>query len=77
MSFAGSLARINKMHPAVKWTLGYWILLPVWWAMIVLWYVVFGLLVVPWRLIRRGQRRDKYMKRSMEEIKREVGRDER
>lgn len=30
-----------------------------WWSLIVCWYLLFGLLVVPWRLLRRGQRKDK------------------
>lgn len=29
------------------------------WAFILCWYMLFGLLVVPYRLIRRGQRKEK------------------
>lgn len=29
------------------------------WAAITAWYMLFGLLVVPWRLLRRGQRKRK------------------
>lgn len=34
------------------------------WAVVAVWYFAFGLLVVPWRLIRRGQR-----KRHAEELR--------
>ena len=30
-----------------------------WWALIVVWYCVFGLLLVPYRLLRRGARKRK------------------
>ena len=52
-------ARVAKMLPAVRWTLGYPLLLPMWWIAILGWYLMFGLLVVPWRLLRRGERRDR------------------
>lgn len=29
------------------------------WSMIAVWYMFFGLLLVPWRLIRRGHRKQK------------------
>ena len=35
------------------------IAITVWWAAIVCWYIIFGILVIPWRLIRRGQRKRK------------------
>ena len=30
-----------------------------WWAAIVIWYLLFGILVIPWRLLRRGSRKRK------------------
>ncbi len=35
------------------------VLILCWWAVDLCWYAVFGLLVWPWRLVRRGQRRRK------------------
>ena len=64
LSFAGSAARIHKISDSsdnvwVKWTL----LLPVStllicfaWSGILIWYLIFGLLLVPYRIIRRGHR---------------------
>jgi hypothetical protein len=37
----------------------YAFLLPVWWLFILVWYLFFGLLLVPYRLIRRGQRKQR------------------
>lgn len=66
MSFAGSAQRawrLRENHEGV----GLWmvtaaiilIVLPVWWAAIVCWYLVFGLFLVPYRLLRRGARKRK------------------
>ncbi len=67
LSFAGSAARIHKISDSsdnvwVKWTL----LLPVStllicfaWSGILIWYLIFGLLLVPYRIIRRGHRKEK------------------
>lgn len=65
MSFTGAGKRAWKLtrlgHPA-------WKILTVptacfvvvfWWAMICCWYMIFGLFVVPWRLLRRGSRKRK------------------
>ena len=67
LSFAGSAQRIWRLtmlsnNPWVKWlllvplTLG---LIFVGWCFVLCWYCTFGILLVPWRLIRRGQRKDK------------------
>lgn len=67
MSLAGSAKRIWKMtrnpnRAAVRWP----ILIPLAltliagaWAIIVAWYLMFGLLIVPYRLLRRGDRKRK------------------
>lgn len=65
MSFAGSAARawkLTRLGPGgLKVLTGplALALIVVWWAAICVWYVVFGLLVVPYRLIRRGSRKQK------------------
>jgi hypothetical protein len=67
MSFAGSTQRAilwlwTDKHPAVRWGIGIWlipILLSVWWAYIAAWYFIFGIFLVPYRLLRRGSRKRK------------------
>ncbi len=65
MSFGGSAARIWKItdvdSPVVKVLL---VLLALFlictaWALVFCWYMFFGLWVVPYRLIRRGSRKNK------------------
>lgn len=66
MSFHGSAARIWRITDGAQET---WaviamgalavVLIAAAWAMILCWYLFFGLLVVPYRLIRRGQRKRK------------------
>ena len=76
MSFSGSAARI--WHPLVwdraqqtdnTWAKIGWYTLAVSaialaWLLVLCWYVIFGLFVIPYRLIRRGQR-----KRQVEEAR--------
>jgi hypothetical protein len=64
MSFAGSAARCRRLvwkNPGnLMVAIAVWgLLLPVWWILIAGWYLTFGLLLVPYRLMRRGQRRRK------------------
>lgn len=74
MSFAGSAQRAFRMKrdmvgalptryaqiPAqIPAVLGVLIVIVLWWAVIVVWYAVFGLLLVPYRLLRRGARKRK------------------
>jgi len=64
MSFHGSAVRIWRITDrdgAMKWLLGLIALLLiffVWWV-VVAWYLIFGILLVPYRLIRRGSRQRK------------------
>lgn len=67
MSFAGSWQRSKQWlwdgkPDAWKWS-GGWLaiaaLLSVWWPVNCAWYLVFGLLLVPYRLLRRGGRKRK------------------
>ncbi len=68
MSWAGSAARCKRLYwragdsTPLKILLGilaFGILLPVWWVVILAWYVVFGIILIPYRVMRRGQRRRK------------------
>ena len=66
MSFAGSAQRIWKLRylPASGWAravLGFVavLLIVIVWALVLCWYLLWGIWLVPYRLIRRGQRRDK------------------
>ena len=66
MSLSGSAGRIWKLTdigPApVKWALLAPLavmLILVAWTVVVCWYLIFGLLLVPYRLIRRGGRKRK------------------
>ena len=70
MSFAGSARRIwriteqdNPWVRAVMVVLAV-MLVAVAWCLVAVWYVVFSLLLVPYRLVRRGSR-----KRKLEEMR--------
>lgn len=75
MSYAGSAKRLwratHDRGAAVRWL----VVIPLVLAMIALawvavtaWYVVFGLLLVPYRLIRRGSRKRKLEDRRHREL---------
>lgn len=63
LSFAGSAQRIwkvtNRPHPVVRGVMlaVALILIPLAWVVVLSWYAVVGVLVVPYRLVRRGERR--------------------
>lgn len=66
MSFAGSAQRLWKLTglsdsgPArAALGLAAVLLIMVVWAAVLCWYLIFGLLLVPYRIVRRGQRKDK------------------
>jgi hypothetical protein len=66
VSYAGSAARIWKLtgvaaQPAARIGLGLVavVLVVLAWTVVTGWYVLFGILLVPYRLIRRGQRKRK------------------
>jgi hypothetical protein len=66
MSFAGSAARIWKLtgltpnpYGRVALGIGAIVLISFAWTFVLSWYLFFGLLLVPYRLIRRGQRKSK------------------
>lgn len=66
LSFSGSARRLwrpvsRASSPAAKWGIGALVVLALMlvWTFILAWYLLWGIFLVPWRLIRRGQRRDK------------------
>jgi hypothetical protein len=66
LSFAGSAARIWKLvrmtsQPAAQVVLAFVAVLLILaaWTFVLGWYMVWGLWLVPYRMIRRGQRKDK------------------
>lgn len=60
MSLSGSAARLRQwIRPGILfWTVGIAVLC-IWWGLIVCWYIVFGIVLVPYRLLRRGSRKRK------------------
>jgi hypothetical protein len=65
LSFAGSAQRIWRLTdqetPALKYSLipVAVVLIALAWCIVLVWYCTWGLLLVPYRLIRRGNRKDK------------------
>jgi hypothetical protein len=71
MSFAGAFQRTMRLRrkgainqkPWYVQALWHWVvlnsLLLVWWVAVAGWYVTFGLLLLPYRLLRRGARKRK------------------
>lgn len=71
MSFTGSAQRLWKLTRghANAWVsaavyLGVLVLITLIWTVVLCWYFIFGLWLVPYRIIRRGQR-----KRHMQELR--------
>lgn len=74
MSFTGSARRAWKLTnlgpgwvkigtiPAAV------VLIALWWMVDAAWLIVFGILLVPWRLLRRGSRRRKQERLRHEEL---------
>lgn len=65
LSFAGSAQRIWKITkgehstPAlIGLTLGAIVLIAAAWSVVLAWYSIFGILLVPYRLVRRGERKE-------------------
>jgi hypothetical protein len=76
MSFNGSYLRTANAlwHGQPSWfqlAFGWWMIVLVlsfWWMAIVTWYVFFGILLVPYRLIRRGGRKRTIEQKRHEEL---------
>lgn len=73
MSFAGSAKRIWRLSdkPLIKYTVLLF-LIAMAWMIVVCWYfliyIVFGLLFIPWRILRRAQRGNKQRKLQHREL---------
>jgi hypothetical protein len=73
LSFAGSAQRIWRLTdqetPALKYSLipVAVVLIALAWCIVLVWYCTWGLLLVPYRLIRRGNRKDKVRARQHRE----------
>jgi fatty acid desaturase len=67
MSFAGAAQRAMRLREKAPAGPARWLMLaaivlvviPVWWTLVVGWYLIFGLWLVPYRLLRRGARKRK------------------
>jgi len=65
MSFAGAAQRSFRLRgdstglARVGITVLVVLLMTVWWCLVFAWYLTFGLLLVPYRLLRRGARKRK------------------
>ena len=78
LSFSGSVKRIWKItdvdNPAIKALLGLVAVVPILfaWVFVALWYVliyvVFGILFIPYRLLRRSSRKQKQAKLRHREV---------
>jgi hypothetical protein len=75
MSFAGSSQRIWKITGLGRtgWATAGLVTLAlltvlVGWAAVLCWYLLFGLLLVPYRIVRRGQRKQKLAQRRHDEM---------
>jgi uncharacterized membrane-anchored protein len=64
-SFAGSARRLWLLNDAswYKWTAAL-LIIPLAWTFVLCWYLFFGLWLIPYRLIRRSQR-----KRRLEDLR--------
>ena len=79
MSFAGSLGRTTNLlwhdRPVAVKVLAVFavpMIVALWWIAIVLWYGALGLLLAPYRLIRRGSRKRKREARMHQETLRAI-----
>jgi hypothetical protein len=80
MSFAGSRKRILNLSDNAGVKAMLWFVVLVAWIFVGIWYVfavgIFGWLLIPFRIFRRGSRRDKRLaaqhREMMEQLKREA-----
>jgi hypothetical protein len=76
MSFAGSLGRTQNWlwHDKEVWfkaAIGWWavpMVVMMWWMIILCWYMVWGIFLIPYRMIRRGSRKRKVQDRQHKEM---------
>jgi hypothetical protein len=79
MSFAGAVGITTNLlwhdRPIVVKVFGVFgvpAIVGLWWILIVVWYAVFGLFLVPYRLVRRGSRKRKREARMHQETLRAI-----
>lgn len=64
MSFSGSAQRIrNKVNILISIPLIFLV-----WCVVLIWYIFFGIFLIPYRLLRRGQRKNKKLERQHREV---------
>jgi len=66
MSFSGSAQRIFKITQVDNALIEWFLLIPlaivltlVVWSFVLIWYIIFGIWLIPYRIIRRSQRKSK------------------
>ena len=67
MSFTGSAGRVINLFwrgksILIKLGIGSWaipVILGIWWLLVISWYAIFGIFLIPFRLLRRGARKRK------------------
>jgi len=62
MSYTGSLKRLSRMTqswPLALRIIGVAIMVAMAWTLITSWYLIWGIFLVPWRLLRRHERNEK------------------
>ena len=60
MSLTGAAERgwkLTRRQPKWAWVIFAVFVIALWWTLVAGWYLFFGLLLVPYRLVRRGQRK--------------------
>ena len=76
MSFAGAWGRTlnafwhdrdSDYKRLAGWLLVF-LVLTLWWSAIVAWYLIFGIFLIPYRMIRRGSRKRKVQNRQHGEL---------
>ncbi len=79
MSFTGSAQRIFKIADVNNQLLKWILLIPLallltltTWSFVLIWYIIFGIWLIPYRLIRRNQRKAKRDRLRHQELLKEI-----
>jgi hypothetical protein len=77
LSFAGSGARIRRWRrhksDSAWWGVACYALITLTWLFVLCWYLLWGLWLVPYRLVRRGQRKQGLAQARHDETLRKLG----
>lgn len=69
MSFVGSSRRLWMISDNIIYRIcAAIVLIPTAWCFVLAWYMLFGILLIPYRLIRRGNRKNKLAKMQHKEV---------